>query len=396
MQVSLTYPAGTYGEPLLVEWNTTPQVDFVMFTVNGLMPTYSEYVAYDTLNPPNPFIAVTQDGRGNVVYDGGFPKFYNVGAPAEGTVFAGLTGAYKYLYNALNFVANQTKKAAGNNKVLILGDQVEGQNYSVKGSESTSFRTSFTRLFAIAGYVPTFKDRSDYGDVLNPTLSELESYCAVLVMSSDYGTPTGRFTDAAVAAMVAYREAGSGVILITDHGPDLPDVNAAANNAYTGFFRSANQIASEYGVYFTGLFDRTPVNVGFLRTNYGDHPLYANLDNSESIHAGASESRVVVADYRRYKPGELPSVRMTEGCYLVQILTRLKTGAVEIQRQNICIEKQVMRVRKLYVRESSTSPWIINFSKGGWCVYQQGKAIIMSPKNTKMWDAKLKEWVGVK
>jgi len=89
-------------------------------------------------------------------------------------------------------------------------------------------------------------------------------------------------------------------------------------------------------------------------------------------------------------------VRMTEGCYLVQILTRLKTGAVEIQRQNICIEKQVMRVRKLYVRESSTSPWIINFSKGGWCVYQQGKAIIMSPKNTKMWDAKLKEWVGVK
>ncbi|MND89988.1 hypothetical protein D3C80_820640 [compost metagenome] len=54
------------------------------------------------------------------------------------------------------------------------------------------------------------------------------------------------------------------------------------------------------------------------------------------------------------------------------------------------------KTRLLYVRASSTSPWIVNFSKGGWCVYKQGVAIRMSPKNTLMWVADLKEWVNVK
>lgn len=49
----------------------------VAYTLNGLPPALSEYIAYDTLTPANPFIAVTQDGAGNVVYDGGFPKLYN-------------------------------------------------------------------------------------------------------------------------------------------------------------------------------------------------------------------------------------------------------------------------------------------------------------------------------
>lgn len=52
--------------------------------------------------------------------------------------------------------------------------------------------------------------------------------------------------------------------------------------------------------------------------------------------------------------------------------------------------------RLLYVRASSTSPWVVNFAKGGWCVYRQGTAIRMTPQNTKMWIADLKEWVNVK
>ena len=60
------------------------------------------------------------------------------------------------------------------------------------------------------------------------------------------------------------------------------------------------------------------------------------------------------------------------------------------------IKKVVDKVRKLYVRATSTSPWIVNFSKGGWCVYKQGQAIRMGPSNTKMWDATAKAWVSVK
>lgn len=401
MHVNLDHKAGTYTTRQTVDWQASQAVDFVMFTINGLMPTLSEYVAYDTLNPPNPFIAVTQDGRGNVVYDGGFPKFYNIYAPAPGTPFASLTGAFKYLHNALNFVSNKTKVNAGNRNVLILGDRVgdDAEYYTVKGSQNYGFRISFTNLFAIAGYNPVFKDINDYSGTLNPTLAELDQYCAVLHMSSDYTTATGRFTKEGVAAMVAYREAGNGVILITDHGPDIGDVNTAANGSYGAFFRTANQLVAEYGAYFSGNFDRTPVNVGFLRNTYGNHFLYSGMTDADAIAAGPSESRVFIANYPRYKPNELPVLQLEDGCYNIQILTRLKDGTVEIQRQLICIDKSGdarYKVRKLYVRETSTSPWVVNFAKGGWGVYKQMQLIRMTPANTVMWDAKLKDWVGVK
>lgn len=399
MHVNLDHVAGTYSTRQTVDWQASQSVDFVMYTINGLMPTLSEYVAYDTLNPPNPFIAVTQDGRGNVVYDGGFPKFYNIYAPAPASTFATLTGAFKYLYNALNFVSNKAKVNSGNRNVLILGDRVNDEYYTVKGTGSYGFYNSFVRLFAIAGYNPVFKDINDYSGTLNPTLAELDGYCAVLLMSSDYYTPTGRLTAAGIAAMVAYREAGNGVIMITDHGPDIPDVNTAANGQYGAFFRTANQLVAEYGAFFSGLFDRTPVNVGFLRNTYGNHLLYNGMTDADVIAAGASESRVYIANYPRYKPNELPKLELENGCYNIQILTRLKDGTVEIQRQTICIDRtgdSRNKIRKLYVRETSTSPWVVNLSKGGWGVYKNLNLIRMTPANTVMWDAKLKQWVGVK
>lgn len=83
----------------------------VSYNVNGLYPALSEYIAYDTLTPPNPFIAVTQDGLGRVVYDGGFPKFYNQELPGTYTNFAQLPPQFKYLHNAINWVLNLIKTA---------------------------------------------------------------------------------------------------------------------------------------------------------------------------------------------------------------------------------------------------------------------------------------------
>lgn len=400
MNTNLDPHAGTYTQRQTVDWITSPSVKTVSYTVNGLMPTLSEYVAYDSLTPPNPFIAVTQDSRGNVVYDGGFPKFYNVNAPEPGTPFSGLSGAFKFLYNALNFVSNKSKVDSGNRNVLILGDAltVPFENYPVKSDAPNGFRTSFTRLLGIAGYVPTIKDRSDYADTLNPSASELAGYCAIIVMASAH-KDHGFFTQQAVRDIVAYREAGNGVILITDHGEVLTDINHAANGAYSGFFRTVNQLAVEFGTYFTGNFDRTPVNVGFLRATYGDHPLYANMADSEFIAAGPSESKIVVTQYPRYLPRNIPSIDMEDGSYHVQILTALLDGTVEVQRQMFIIDNSGVEripVRKLYVRATSTSPFIVNFSKGGWCVYRNGLAIRMTPQNTRMWDDTLKQWVAVK
>lgn len=398
MNTSLSLEAGYYMTRQTVGWNASQYVKFVSFTVNGLMPTLSEYVAYDTLNPPNPFIAVTQDSRGNVVYDGGFPKFYNVYAPAAGTAFAQLSASFKFLYNALNFVSNKAKVNAGNRNVLILGDVVAASNYPVKSDANTGFHTSFVNLFASAGYIPTFKDVSDYSGSLNPSAAELDAYCAVLVMSSAYGA-SGLFTAQAVQAIVAYREAGNGLILITDHGEALADINQAANGAYAGFFRTVNQLAVNFGAFFTGNFDRTPINVGFLRATYGDHPLYANMGNDEYISAGGSESKVTVTKYPRYAPNQLPAIEMENGAYHVQMLTVLLDGTIEIQRQMFHIDKTGANhtpVRKLYVRATSTSPWIVNFDKSGWCVYKNGLAIPMTPSNTRMWDGNLKKWIAVK
>lgn len=302
-------PGGYYVSERTVSWAFDPSVTEVAFSLNGLPPSISEYIAYDTLTPPNPFIAVTQDGKGNVIYDGGFPKFYNNVAPALGTAFSGLTGSFKYLYNALKFCANPTKVAAGNNKVLWLGDQVAASgNYRVKGTGVNDFATSIANICSIAGFVPTIKNIDDYGgSQLNPNLAELDQYCCVVMFSTAYALENPPLiTDNAVTDFVSYRQLGNGLIFITDHGSnEQTDITQVNTPAGAGFYGTANRVIRNFGAFFTGNFDRTPVNVGFLRSTYGDHPLYNGMDNSESVSAGGSESKVVVTITPLVAPGTI-------------------------------------------------------------------------------------------
>ncbi|MFO5742513.1 hypothetical protein ACLBPW_30955, partial [Klebsiella pneumoniae] len=48
--------------------------------LRDLRPVHCEYIAYDgdAATGGSPFIAVVQDGTGNVLYDCSFPKFYNL------------------------------------------------------------------------------------------------------------------------------------------------------------------------------------------------------------------------------------------------------------------------------------------------------------------------------
>lgn len=115
---------GSYLDHQTIKFNFSAGVMETALTKGNIPPSISKYIAYDTLSPPNPFIAVTQDGRGNVVYDGGFPKFYNGTVPTPTpTTFAAMPAGHKFLYNAVNWVANASKVASGNKKVLILGDK---------------------------------------------------------------------------------------------------------------------------------------------------------------------------------------------------------------------------------------------------------------------------------
>lgn len=511
--ISFDVAEGYYLSAFTARMILSGNVQSLQFSVNGAPPSISKYVAYDQLVPPNPFIAVTQDGTGNVVYDGGFPKFYNDVAPVAGinasismefkatctgqvgtenlyyynaftnknvtiatgdklvydifqnsalakvgldaitandpaqfpgqyslrdwgapgvplvndqngirihpaqdlgnravnqwyhrefdlTACAGqtfikwsmayegevagdfatrfrdiyildrngnikatlfkdvldlpnssstevgasgytnlvkalydprsqLTASYKYLYNAILWTANQKKLTTGNRKILILGDSIATGNYPVKSTAPNGFNTSFTRLCAAVGFAPTFKDVSDYaGGSLGCTAAELDQYACVLLMSSAPGAAS-YITDACVANLVAFREAGNGLIVITDHGPIINNISQANNGGLgAAFFWTANKLITQFGAYFSGNYDRTPVNVGFLRSTYGDHPLYAGMANGENINAGGSESRVQLATFSTLLPGQVQPFSIPLGKTIIRVAAVLTSGEV--------------------------------------------------------------------
>lgn len=330
--ITPSIPPGSYLEQQSVTFSFAPNVTSVAFTQDTAPPSISKYISYDTLTPPNPFIAVTEDGRGRVVYDGGFPKFYNSPNSGAATTFAELTSAGKYLYNALNWIANPNKVAGGNKKVLVLGDDKIGGNYPIKSSISSGFHDTVVKICAVAGYTPTFMDVDDFDGVnLNPTLATLEQYCCVLFFSTKW-TDVALITASAINDLVTYRENGNGICFITDHGYNLAKIEDV-NIVNGAFFKTGNAVVSRFGAYFTGNYDRTPVNVGFLRQNYGDHPLYAGLLDSDSMPAGASESRVVVTQTATVAPGAFAPVTVSKnGLNAVNVLVTLADGSVETAR----------------------------------------------------------------
>ncbi|MAP22273.1 MAG: hypothetical protein CL582_15190, partial [Alteromonadaceae bacterium] len=278
---------GHYPAPIDLRLKGESLVDTVALSKNAAPPANSKYIGYDELTPPNPFLAVTQDGKGNVVYDGGFPKFYNAKSLPAGTPFSELNAQHKFLWNAVNFIANKQKVASGNKEVLLLGDRTT-DNYWVKSTIGNGFKTTFTNVITTMGYNLTIKDANDYGGTIDVTLSELEQYCCVIFMSSLH-TDQPKITQACINNFLTYRQNGSGLFFITDHGNVINDFDTAVNGSYSGFFRTANAITVNFGAWFSGNYDRTSVNVGYLRNNYGDHPLYSGLSDAENISAGGSE-----------------------------------------------------------------------------------------------------------
>lgn len=506
--ISFSKEPGYYLEPGSVSLVLTPNVKNVQYTQNAGAPSISKYVAYDQSSPPVPFIAVTQDGKGNVVYDGGFPKFYNTSAPAidvargafdhamrlrvrcittntavnshyyerintgsvviaagdrlvydisgygakvlmgvdadvinhaqpvlrhiveirdqnnldphparditayakdrwyrrvfdltpaagatlnnwsfgfegddagdftgylanafildaEGTVkftifdtvlnvpgqqlawsaansnhtfiskdvitpMSQLTPSFRYLYNAMRFIANPTKVGAGNRNVLVLGDAKAAENYATKSTVASGFNTSLQRFARAGDWTFVFKDPSDFAaGVLDARLAELEQYCCVVFFSTIHGP--ARITQECVDDLILYREAGSGMVFITDHGPVLNTIQEAVVND-NGFFAAANRVITNFGCWFSGNYNRVPVNVGYLRTNYGDHPLYNGMSNAEDISAGGSESRVHVAPTTSYLPSQVPPFTLVNGRNTIQVAAELTDGSVETVR----------------------------------------------------------------
>lgn len=338
-----------------------------IFTNSERPPVLSEVIAYDEgpivaggPSVPRPFIAVTQDGRGNVIYDGGFPKFYNMRIyqfknkwPELPYKFEDLPPQFKYLNNGLKFCANITKYAAGNRKVLLIGDVKAGsycittsQRYPVAGigQGDIGFKDSFEAIAEAGGWELTIKTGADtVSGKIDFDLEYLEQFVAVIFMSSSaYGAPPVNSNGYAMTpdfmqSMALYRAAGSGVILVTDHANSnfTSVADALKRNFY--FVVNANYIAANFGAYFSGNVDRKNVTVGEIRRQLalnggpGDHPLLAGMTNNEVIAAGASESLTEVEIFTEDEvdPTKPLVIELdTPGLHRVNVLVQLNDGSI--------------------------------------------------------------------
>lgn len=339
---------GNFYSPQTVSFGFSSEVTGVASTTGAYPPSLSKYIAYDTLTPPGPFIAVTEDGRGRVLYDGGFPKIYNNRMPAPvPTTFAGLIPAHKYFHNVIKWIANPAKAK----KILLLGDRHAGVNasYLIKSTAGNGFYTVLTTIATIAGFTYDVKDTTDYADLmLDMTAAELNQYAAVVFVSSwDRNTPA--ITNQAIDNLVAYREAGGGIMMITDHGYNLASI-ADVTTTGSGFFKTANAIASRFGAYFTGSYDRVAVNVGFLRSTYGDHPVYNGLLDTDDFAASGSESIIVVTQTPIQIPGQVGSFTADAiGMNQINLLVNLQDGNTYSEKFQYNIQNEIKKPFELVI-----------------------------------------------
>lgn len=358
--VTVTFPAGTRK---------------AIVTTGDRPPVLTEILAYDTGPIPpgttpqqRPFLAVTQDGKGNVVYDGGFPKFYNMRmctdfeVDGNGTIIQmvfpaqrpstrdQLTPSEQYLVNELNFIASVKKVGLGNRKILFVNNTYRGDIYNIYGSyynpdpthsaspgvnvyTAYGFRDTFDAVCTVGNWIPTYYDCTDAGGNINLSTEYLDQFAAVVVVTS-WGVATAtdtRMTEAFASNLAQYRRFGNGVAVIADHcGGNYTSLQDAIANV-SEFGAGGTQLAKYYSAYFSGNVDRSPVSVGEIRRQIGgDHPLFAGMSDSELIHAGESESLVFPEDTSAYEVPIRPyTVNFNAaGTYRINVLVQLNDGTI--------------------------------------------------------------------
>ncbi len=256
VRVCLSEPA--YGEPLTVKWKTRDGTAIGGIGVRN--------IAYDHLG--NPFISVTDSNvrKLKIVYDGGFPKYYNSSVTPN---------AKQFLKNCVKFCHQLNTRPK---RILALGDN--SPSYNITSTASSGFRTTFQSIANDLGYdIDFFTINNFYGG--NPSAANFSGYAMMFYMSGNWGGSqiNGNTANAIHDAI----SAGLGAVLITDHD---------------GFQHSANAIARKFNCEFYGDINRNPVSIADLISKYGDHVLWSNM--SGTLHAGGSEGNVrntPVGDY---------------------------------------------------------------------------------------------------
>lgn len=233
------------------------------------------------------------------------------------SVFDQLPGAWKYLHNVMKFIANPQKVASGNNKLLIIGNVHGNKPYCIRNRQSdtslstdariTGFRDTFDAVAGVAGKQLTYYDTSDTGDKpIDLKFAYLNQFAGVIFLSSKESNGSEamrRVTPAFAKELNLYRLQGNGVFVVTDHSNEGYTSPADAAARTYGFPQDANRLTEYWSAYFTNSVDRHPIDVAAIRQQLrdaggdGNHPLLNNLLPGDAIHAGESESLVIVDTY---------------------------------------------------------------------------------------------------
>lgn len=213
----------------------------------------------------NPFIAVVdQPSFGKVVFDGGFPKFYNTYYPSS--------NAFKYLVNIAQWCGK-----AGVMKAALICDS-PSVHYGLNGKPD-DFDKSIPAALSAIGYTVdkfTFQERGN-----NLDDAALAQYGFIVVISTD--TDNGGINHAqgdTPMAMARWVKAGGGLLIVTDH-----DV----------FQKTANALSAPYNIEFFNFVDRNPVSIDATIKAHGDHPIWSGL-KGQNIPAGGSEGAIRISE----------------------------------------------------------------------------------------------------
>lgn len=253
----------------------------VILASTSAQPTFAKNIAYDEFG--NPFISVVQDGRGNVFFDGGFPKYYNTTWSASYTTFNSLSNQWKLMYNALKWCSEG--RSTQTKRVLLFGDAPETANYAVKSTRADGFNASIAACAALAGFTTDIADFTTYARPSVIPYATLSQYDVVIFMSSMTTDSNQRLAASTLADIATYRQQGGGVMIITDHNV---------------FQTLANEVAGQFNCSFSGNVDRHPVSVDALVATYGMHPLWANMTGD--VYAGGSEGIVTIPSMTPFNP----------------------------------------------------------------------------------------------
>lgn len=237
------------------------------------------------------------DPGGRLVFDGGFPKFYNTAwSPYRVGITNGSVSIYdssvpaqfSYFYNVINHVERED---GSNKKLLYINDGPPGSNYTAKVFNQTIYDIGASAGFNVSSIgSETAGTHSGYLTSLHNSRSSWATYFGgfdVVVWLGTNHTTGAYLPNNLIQGLLDYFDGGGGLFVITDHNV---------------FQTCVNQILPYYGVRFTGNINRTAGNNAYRistilgNANYipsGYHPLFANIDVNGFISATFSEGKII-------------------------------------------------------------------------------------------------------